>query len=379
MLLAATLIVSGFVKAVDPMGMYYKLNAYFLYWGMDFGDGSVLVDGLVVCIATVEFILGIYLLLGIRRRFTTTAILLFMAAMTLLTAYIYAFNPVADCGCFGDAIVLSNGATLLKNVVLLLAAGVVFRKRRLLFRLISERNQWITSLYAWGYAIALTLYSFHYLPLLEFTPFKEGLDLRKAYNEPQEDTPVALLNFGLEGEDGALTDSILQNPKATFLLTLPNLAAADDGNNDRINDIYDVCRDSAYAFYGVTSFTADSADISRWKDRTGALYPILRADIDQVRSMVRANPGLLLLTDGKIVKKWSHNDLPRLEGQGKWVAEEKAFLTGWSVLKLIFWFVVPLLLVMLVDGLWIGSKFYKHHIFKKHLKQQENEKENRSR
>ncbi len=379
MLLAFTLVVSGFVKAVDPMGMYYKLNAYFLHWGLAFGDNSVIVDGLVVLLATIEFVLGIYLLLGIRRRFTTTAILVFMSAMTLMTGYIYVCEPVADCGCFGDAIVLSNGETLLKNVVLLLAAGAVFRKRRLLFRLISERNQWLTSLYAWIYAIALSLYSFHYLPLLEFTPFKEGMDLRKAYYEPKEDTPVALLNFSLESNEGSLTDSVLHNSDATFLLILPDLKSADDGTNDRINDIYDVCRDSSYAFYGVTSFTADSSDVSRWKDRTGALYPILRADVDQLRSMVRSNPGLLLLEDGKIVKKWSHNDLPRLEGEDKWVAEEKAFLAGWSFLRLVFWFVVPLLLVILVDGLWIGSKFYKHHIFKKHLKQQENEKENCSR
>ncbi len=368
LLLAATLLVSGFVKAIDPMGMFYKLNAYFGAWGMPFSDDSLILRSGVITLATIEFILGIYLLLGMRRRFTSVAICIFMSAMTVVSAYIYLYNPVADCGCFGEAVTLTHGETLGKNVVLLGASLIVFSRRRYLFRIISERNQWLTSLYSWVYIVALSLYSFHYLPVVEFTAFKEGADLRRAYWEPDEATPVALINFNLEADGTPITDSLLDVEGPTFLLVMPDVATADDGCNDRINDIHDACLDANYGFYGVVTYEADTAAVTTWCDRTGAVYPILRADLDQLRSMVRSNPGLLLLRNGKIEKKWSNNDLPRLDGEEGWRSAKKDFFGENPLLKLTLWFFVPLLIVIFADRIWIGSKFYKHHKFKKRLK-----------
>ena len=117
--LAVTFIFSGFVKAIDPLGMLYKLNAYFVHWGFTFDDDSLLLKFIVTSLATVEFLSGIYLLLGIRRRSTSYLVLFFMLGMTMLTTYVYAYNPVPDCGCFGEAVEISNGATLIKNILLL--------------------------------------------------------------------------------------------------------------------------------------------------------------------------------------------------------------------------------------------------------------------
>ena len=147
LVLAATFIFSGFVKAADPMGMFHKLGAYFAHWGYTFPLDSVVLRGMVVCLAVLEFVLGLQFLLGIRMRFTAWCSTLFMTAMTLLTIYIYRYEPVPDCGCFGDAYVLSNGATLAKNVVLLLLCLLCLYAGRYTKRLISERNQWLTSIY----------------------------------------------------------------------------------------------------------------------------------------------------------------------------------------------------------------------------------------
>lgn len=362
------------------MGMYHKLNAYFAHWGHPFGEDSLTLLAMAVVLSTVEFVLGIYLFLGIRRRFTAITVTLLMTAMTALTVYVYVYDPVPDCGCFGAAFTLTNGETLAKNIVLTAASIVVLYHRRYVLRLVLERNQWITSMYAWIYIMLLNLFAIHYLPPIDFTSFEKGTDMRAAYYNPDASTPAALLNFTLATPEGELlTDSILNREGITLLLTLPDIATADDGSADRINDLYDACRDSSYAFFAVASYNADSAALSSWVDKTGAAYPILLADADQLKAMVRANPGLMAIRNGVIKGKWSNNNLPSPEGNEDTMDDPSVWATHLSLLKLVGWFIFPLLLVIFIDRAWVGSKFYRHYIFKKRLKQEENEKENRSR
>lgn len=364
------------------MGMIYKLNAYFAHLGMAFAENSLVLKFLVVALAAVEFVLGIYVLLGIHRRFTSLVVILIMMAMTLLTGYVYVYNPVPDCGCFGEAITLTNAETLLKNVVLLAASLVIFTQRRYMHRLISERNQWLTSIYARGYIILLALFSLHYLPPIDFTAYQKSTNLRKAwYGEAEGTTPDELLALSFFDDDGNdYTETLLNDTGYTFLLTLSAVDIADDGCNDRINDLHDECLDRNVPFYAVVGDYADSLAVNDWIDRTGAAYPFLKCDAVQLKAMVRSNPGLLLLKDGVLLKKWSNNGLPEVNSASAWsgIVQEQPS-SGNSLLRLVLWFVVPLGLIILIDGLWIGSKYYKHYIFKKSLKLNDNEKENRSR
>ena len=353
------------------MGMLYKLNAYFTHWGVPFEENSIILKFLVGSLATVEFITGIYLLLGIRRRTTAIFTVGFMVVMTAMTAYIYKYNPVADCGCFGEAVVLSNTATLGKNIILLLAALIVVPFPRFMKRLISERNQWLSSIYSWAYIIFLTILSFHYLPVINFTPFDEGINLKAAwYGETGEDTPDELLNFSLFTEDDSeeVTETVLNDTNYTFLLTLPKISIADDGCNDRINDIYDDCLDNGYKFYAAVGDNSDSAAINDWIDRTGATYPILKCDAILLKGMVRSNPGLLLLKDGIIVNKWSNNNLPVLTEDTEWNQLNTREGISQPLVKLLLWFIIPLAVIIFLDGIWIGSKYFKHYIFKRTLK-----------
>lgn len=378
MALALTFLFSGFVKAVDPMGMFHKTAAYFAHWNVEVADNSLLLRIFVIFLALVEFVLGVYMLLGIRKKLTTLSTLFFMGGMTLLTIYIYIYNPVPDCGCFGDAVRLTNGQTLLKNVVLLGCAVVVFVQRERLFRFVSERNQWIIALYSKIYIIVLSIHSFHYLPIIDFTPYRCGVDLKAAYHNPTEDTPEELLTLAFFNEDESedLTDSILSDSNYVFLLTMPQVRTADDGCNDRINDLYDECRDLHYRFYGVVAPHADTQSIDEWTDRTGAAYPFLKCDDVQLKAMVRANPGLLLLKNGVVLKKWSNNNLPDMAEFGKITSPEGQAAALRSagnlraLLHMLLCFFVVLAVIILVERIWIGCKFYRHHIFKKRLNKQ---------
>ena len=396
LVLAATFIFSGFVKAADPMGMFHKLGVYFAHWGYTFPLDSVVLRGMVVCLAVVEFVLGLHFLLGMRMRLTAWCSSLFMLAMTLLTIYIYRYEPVADCGCFGDAYVLSNGATLAKNVVLLLLCGLCLFAGRYTKRFISERNQWLTSIYTWVYVLGLSLYTLHYVPILEFTDYRNGTHWRDAWEGRfSADAPESLSTLcftdARTGDD--VTEQILDSGYC-FLLTMPEISTADAGNNDRINDIYDECVDNGYRFFLAVGEPWQKEDLQHWMDQTGAAYPVVSADAVQLKAMVRSNPGLLLLRDGIQIRKWSNNDLPILNDalaqqtyrnsirgiiglpndNGDWRAQPETSRYFWKrpLGQLVLWYIIPLLAIMALDNIWVGSKYYRRYTQRRRLRRQQN-------
>ena len=368
LLLAGTFVFSGFVKIVDPQGMCHKLEAYALAMGQTFTDSDLTVRFAAGCIGVFEFVLGIYILLGIRRKLTTRITFLFMAAMTALTVWIYLKNPVPDCGCFGEALVLTNGQTLAKNIVLLLCSLFLMRYPLYLHRLISERNQWVISIYAWVYAAGVCYASFRNLPVLEFTPYTVGADLRGAVEgtAKTDDGGISpLANFYLntpQGDD--CTFEVLADTSWQFLLIAPNCATADDGCCDRINSLYDYCVDKGYAFRMATASAPQ--DIYDWIDRTGAAYPILLADETELKSAVRANPGLMLLHDGRIAAKWSNNNLPEYRDEDDIATNVPTSSTS-PLTRMLLWFIVPLIIIIFLDGLWVGSKYYKRYRIRKRI------------
>lgn len=370
-LLGGTFLFSGFVKVADPMGMTHKLHTYLaaLNW-RTIAEAQLLQEAATTALGTLEFVLGASLLLGIRRKFTAQCTLLFTLAFTLLTIWVYAAAPVADCGCFGDAVTLTNGQTLFKNILLLAASLWFVSHWQLTRRIVSERHAWIGSIYSWVYALALALYSLHYLPVIEFTPYIPGADIRAVFEGKENGKQdMRLANFYLyspQDEEKDYTMEVLADTGYTFLLTLPDATKADDGSNDRINDLYDFARDNDIPFYMATASLPPA--IAGWIDRTGAAYPVLMAEDTELKAMARSNPGLLLLHDGKVAAKWSCNNLPE---PGKDVQATLApYLqrSGFPLLKLILWFAVPLALLIIVDNLWVGRIFYRHHIYIQHFK-----------
>ena len=142
-ILSITFIFSGYVKAVDPIGTQYKLQDYAEALGLLQYVPDWLTLSTSVALSALEFSLGVFLLFAILRKVVANVMLIFMVVMTLVTVWVWASDPVSDCGCFGDAIRLSNGETLLKNIILLVLAFLISRWPLKMPRFVNLSNQWI--------------------------------------------------------------------------------------------------------------------------------------------------------------------------------------------------------------------------------------------
>lgn len=185
LLLSATFILSGYVKAIDPLGTQYKIKDYLealSLYGV-FPDWTTLAAS--VTLSAAEFSLGILLLFAIQRRVISRTILALMVIMTVITVWIFFYDPVQDCGCFGDALKLTNGQTLAKNIVLTICAATVAARPMKMPRLISKTNQWIVINYTVIFIFATSLLSLYTLPYFDFRPYHVGADIRKGMEIPE--------------------------------------------------------------------------------------------------------------------------------------------------------------------------------------------------
>ena len=365
LLLALTFILSGFVKAVDPLGTQYKIHDYLAAMGVaglvpDFGT----LASSVILFAT-EFLLGICLLFAIRRRLVSKVVVVMMMVMTLLTLWLAIDDPVTDCGCFGDALVLTNWQTFWKNVVLLAAALIVWRYPLDMPRLISEPNQWIVMNYsAFFILVIIAGRSLYTLPQFDFRPYHIGTNLREGWQRMMEGEDLPYTEFFIESTDEGedITEAVLGRQGYTFLLVAPHLENANDSQFDRLNSIYEYCLENGYQFYCLTASTHKG--ISRWQDITGAEYPFCNTDETTLKTVIRSNPGLLLLNDGIIIRKWSHNALPSDEELGDRLEDSQLGQlpndnVAEKILWILTWFVLPLVLLTIADRLWAWSKWLR--------------------
>ena len=377
-------ILSGFVKAVDPLGTQYKTADYLtaMHLGPYVPDFVAL--GFAVLLSALEFGVGICLLFAIRRRLVSKLVLLMMAVMTPLTLWLAVANPISDCGCFGDAVVLTNWQTFGKNVILLLLAVVVWRWPLDMVRFISKSNQWIVYIYTLLFILLVSGWSLYDLPYFDFRPYHVGTNLRQGWQQTMEGADLPYADFFMErvsdGED--ITDSLLANDGYLFLLVSPHLEQADDSQLDLINQIYEYAEDNGYPFYCLTASGAKG--INFWRDVTGAEYPFCQTDDIALKTVIRSNPGLLLLKDGVIIRKWSHNRLPdeyqladRLEQLEIGTMPEDSIPR--KVLVIVLWYVLPLLMLTIADRLWAWSNWVRKKSFINQITKKDNEKENRSR
>jgi triosephosphate isomerase len=406
LLLALTFILSGFVKAVDPLGTQYKISDYLGAMHLERFDSDFLTLAVSVGQSALEFVLGICLLFAIRRRLVTRVTLALMVVMTLLTLWLALTNPISDCGCFGDAVVLTNWQTFWKNVVLLVAAVVVSRWSLDMARMISRSNQWIVLNYATLFILFIAAYCLYDLPMFDFRPYhvgasiKEGMEMPEGAALPKFKTTFILEKDGqqkeftadnypdstwtfvdsktvqtekgyvppihdfsimtAEGDD--ITDEVLGLEGYTFLLVSPHLENADDGELDQINQIYEFCVENGYPFYCLTASTGQA--IGHWTDITGAEYPFCATDETTLKTMIRSNPGLILLKEGTVIRKWSHNALPNeaqliLPLEKSELGQLPADSVPGKIARLLVWFVLPLMVLTIADRLWAWTKWLR--------------------
>lgn len=406
-LLGITFIFSGFVKAVDPLGSYYKIQDYVTAFGIAEWIPAFVLLLFGIILASLEFSIGIFLFLGIRRLISSLLAMLLMIVMTPLTFYLAIANPVSDCGCFGDAWVLTNWQTFGKNVVLLAAAIIVFRRYKQIVRFITAKMEWLVSMYTLFFVFVLSFYCLANLPILDFRPYKIGTDIKAGMEIPEDAKPSVFETYFILEKDGKqkeftldnypdstwtfveartvlkekgyeppihdfslielstgedITDSVLAYKGYTFLLVAHRIEEADDGNIDLINEIYDYSVEHGYKFYTLTSSSEEA--IEEWCDQTGAEYPFCQVDDITLKTIIRSNPGLLLLKDGIILNKWADNQIPDeyalTDALDKLELGKQKPVNEWHTIGyVLLWFVIPLLLVIAVDILVVKRRMKK--------------------
>lgn len=395
LLLGFVFLFSGTMKAIDPAGGAIKVEEYFTAFG--FPDMQWLALPFSINLATVEFTLGVCMILGVYRKYSSLFALLMMLFMTPLTLYLALKNPVADCGCFGEAIILTNWQTFYKNIVLLAASIVAFLYHKRTTAFYSYKVYWFVAVYAYLFCIGFSIYNYRHLPIIDFRPFKVGTNIAEGMAIPDDalqdeytysfvyekdgkeqtftldDAPSAdstwtfvrseskLVSKGFQplisdfvvlsfdGED--MTESLLNDTTGLFLLISPKLEEASDGHIDEINTTFDYAQEKKMRFYCLTG--SEEAEIKQWVDYTGAEYPFLFCDAVTLKTMIRSNPGLMLLKEGTILAKWHNNDIPEEQQIDKITTnlllkpiEDKK---GRRILTNVLTFAVPLSLVWLFD------------------------------
>lgn len=410
-LLAATFLFSGFVKLNDPMGTQFKIEDY----AQAFGLSALLIYPFPLLLSAIlgvmEFCLGVYMCFGIYKKRSTRTILGFMLFYTPLTFYLALTNPISDCGCFGDVWVLTNWQTFWKNLLLLGAAFYAVYNKHSIVRFVTERNQWMLSVYTSLFAMLFVAIQIFCLPLIDFRPYHIGADLlEKMGVSEQED--VQLETYFILEKDGVQKEFTLENypdstwtfvdsrteveggelkePEITdfqmrlvetgqditepllmqegykFLLVAPYLEQADDGVLDRIATLNDYCTEHGYPLYCLTA--SGEEGISRWKNLTGSEYPFCHTDAVVLKTMVRSNPGLMLLHGSKVVNKWPSRFLPKeeeLQGNLEELPLAHPNPSGYlmKILTAVLWYCLPLLFLTLADRLWVAFKLRNLHKF----------------
>ena len=407
-ILAVTFIFSGYVKAIDPLGTLYKLKDYAAAMALN----DILPDWALVIVAialgALEFSLGVFMLFAVRRHMVSKLTLALMSVMTALTVWIYIADPVKDCGCFGDALKLTNGETLLKNIVLIACATLVAWRPVDMARFISRTNQWIVRYYTITYIVVTSVYCLYTLPIFDFRPYRVGTNIKQGMEIPEGaeqpefestfilrknsvtreftldnypdstweyvDTKTVQTKKGYEppihdfaittndtGED--ITEQVLTKKGYTFLLVSPRLAVADDSNFGDIDQIYEYAEENGVDFLCLTASTNE--DIERWRELTGAEYKFCNADETTLKTMIRSNPGLILLKDGTIIGKWSHNALPQTDDltaplEQLPIGKAQNDSTPERLLIVLLTFFVPLMALTIADRLWAWTKWIRN-------------------
>ncbi len=392
-LLALVLMASGFLKALDPLGGMYKLQEYVTAFALSAISNDWLLAA-AVAQAAIEFVLGLYLLMGVYRRIVPFLALLLMLFFTPFSFYLWVSNVVTDCGCFGESIIMSNGATFAKNVVLLVFAIFAFIGRSSFIVNMSHRMRWALVIFSWAYILTMQATALRFLPLADWGNYVVGNNIRSmveyvpgeyrymsVYEKdggeavlPVDSVPgdgwtlvrtyQELVSAGSEPEIGnfsivdwendiEMADELLADTGYVCIVSIEDVQTASVTHVDRINDLYDYCCANGVRFCSVSS--SDEDEVLLWTKRTGAEYPMCWADKALLRSMIHSNPGLLLLKDGVVVGKWAIPDIPDVEELEKSPTLMPEVFSGpydrikswpfWAVL-----FYVMLLLISLTDA-----------------------------
>ncbi|OQB65067.1 MAG: hypothetical protein BWX96_00564 [Bacteroidetes bacterium ADurb.Bin145] len=354
-------IFSGFVKAVDPLGSTYKFIDYFHAFNLPWLEQAAF--PLAILLSGSEFLIGVCLLLFIRNKLANWGALLFMAGFTPLTFWLALTNPVQDCGCFGDAIILSNWQTFYKNILISALVIISFIYRNSTKHWMSIKAEWVIAASTALLITGFSLFNYWHLPVIDFRPYKIGTNIPEGMIIP-EDAPAsvyeqyftlldtisgkkvsiesniyssdsiywkkgttwkfisstepvmvkrgyqpAIHDFSissLSGED--ITEKVLADTGYYFIIVAYDLKKSEIKYQPEINRLFNQAVADNHKFVCLTAVTG--SEIEQFKTAHNAVYEFYITDPITLKTIIRANPGLIILHKGTILAKWASNDIP---------------------------------------------------------------------
>ncbi len=357
-LVGLTFIFSGFVKGIDPWGSTYKFTDYFNAMGLDWLTWAAFPLGILLSFA--EFAIGVALVFNMFLRFFSWLALLFMAFFTVLTLWIAIENPVTDCGCFGDALVISNWETFYKNVVLIILTIIIFAYRKNMNHIFDKKVGYSLGALTLAAYVFVVAYSYNHLPVIDFRPYKVGVNIPGAMtypddapkdiyenifyyknkntgdikkfteeNYPWQDTvnwefsnmESNLLQEGykppihdltIETPDGEnIIDYFLYDENYVFMVVAYDLSKTHTEAQEDINELAEWTMANGMSFIGLTSSLPEQS--TEFAAEYGAPYEFFNTDEITLKTMIRSNPGLIVLKNGTVVAKYHYNDIPSPE------------------------------------------------------------------
>jgi uncharacterized membrane protein YphA (DoxX/SURF4 family) len=344
-------IFSGTVKAIDPMGSVYKFQDYFTAFNIQFLDPLSLPLALLLCLT--EFLAGFALISGVRIRTGIWISFIMMLFFTPLTLVLAISNPVSDCGCFGDAVHLTNWQTFLKNLVLLAFVLLLLFNRKISGSHYPVKKEWVITGAAAVLFLLFSWYNLRYLPVIDFLPYSEGTYIPDKMKVPDGvpvdtyesvfiyekdgttkeftlenypandtawkfvDTRTTLVKRGYTPEihdfsikttgNEDLTESILVSDNYTLLMIVKRISETDPKRLREASNISAFCRQNGIDFYILTA--SSTGEINAFSNG----LTVCQTDETTLKTMVRSDPGYMLLKKGTIIKKWSRAGLPGKE------------------------------------------------------------------
>ena len=302
----AMFIFSGFVKLVDPIGSQYKFEEYF-------SEGVLNLEFLIpyalpfsIVLIIVEIMLGVSLLLGYKSKTTTWSLLGLTTIFLFLTWYSAYYNKVTDCGCFGDAIKLTPWETFWKNVlliglILILLIGV--KNIKALFSKRINTSLIILSFVSFSYIIFHVL---NHLPVIDFRAYAVGKNITEGMQFPEDGSIPPVHDFMLEDTQNDLAPEILKMDKV-LLIIVYNASKSDNKGFIEIKNIADKAISEGYNVYGVSASFED--DLILIQNNYDLPFDFLFCDETTLKTMIRANPGVMTLSKGTVTGKWNWNDI----------------------------------------------------------------------
>lgn len=368
-LVGGLFIFSGLIKLNDPMGFAFKLGDYFAVDVLNLPFLKDFTLPLALFIVILEVLLGVVLLLGKWVKLSTWLLLLMIVFFTFLTFYSAYFNKVTDCGCFGDAIPLTPWQSFGKDLILLVLIGIVFINRKYIQPILGPGPQNIVLSLSLVGCIALGYYVLNHLPLKDFRAYAEGKSIVEGMKSAEElglkptkyatiytlentetgesqkvssDAYVAenwwqkedwkilkdqsetvvlekgyeppVHDFIIDLGGAEITDQVLEQERI-FLLVAYSLEKSEGSAYEALNTFALAASEQEIPFLGLTASLPSVIEekAKAWNTR----FSFASVDETTLKTIVRANPGIVLLEKGVIVKKWHYQDLPPFEELAK--------------------------------------------------------------